>query len=61
VRVDLNAGRRRSARGLGPAGSELLTAAAELGLPTDAVLFDVENDPPALLQPGMAVRFVSVA
>ncbi len=28
---------------------------------TDAVLFDVENDPPALLQPGMTVRFVSVA
>ena len=46
---------------LGPAVSELLTAAAELGLPTDAVLFDVENDPPALLQPGTAVRFVSVA
>ena len=26
---------------------------------TDAVLFDVEADPPALLQPGMQVRFVS--
>ena len=26
---------------------------------TDAVLFDVENDPPALLQPGMTVRFVA--
>ena len=26
---------------------------------TDAVLFDVETDPPALLQPGMEVRFVS--
>ena len=26
---------------------------------TDAVLFDVEADPPALLQPGMTVRFVA--
>jgi KipI family sensor histidine kinase inhibitor len=26
---------------------------------TDAVLFDVENEPPALLQPGMTVRFVA--
>jgi KipI family sensor histidine kinase inhibitor len=26
---------------------------------TDAVLFDVDADPPALLQPGMTVRFVS--
>ena len=26
---------------------------------TDAVLFDVESDPPALLEPGMTVRFVA--
>jgi KipI family sensor histidine kinase inhibitor len=27
---------------------------------TDAVLFDVERDPPATLEPGMTVRFVAV-
>jgi KipI family sensor histidine kinase inhibitor len=28
---------------------------------TDVVVFDIARDPPALLQPGMAVRFVDVA